>query len=144
MPTMRCRSRSSESAVFTLWLTGSVETIKVSARSSPNSVAAAMVSLLRQDRSLEVSVVGAGALNQAIKAVAIARPQLTPDNIDIVLIPAFTHIDIDGVQRTGLSLHVEHRPPPIVDVRDESLDSGIDHAINRSGVSDRRDVPWAR
>jgi stage V sporulation protein S len=112
-----------------------VETIKVSARSSPNSVAAAMVSLLRQDRSLEVSVVGAGALNQAIKAVAIARPQLTPEDIDIVLIPAFTLIDIDGVQRTALCLHVEHRPPEAIDLRAEPVS-------NRSGESDDRDVPW--
>jgi stage V sporulation protein S len=107
-----------------------VETIKVSARSSPNSVAAAMVTLLRHHGSLEVSVVGAGALNQAIKAVAIARPQLTPENIDLVLIPAFSLIEIDGVQRTGLSLHVEHRPPAIIDLRDGTIG---DHAQTERG-----------
>ncbi len=93
-----------------------------------------MVGLLRQDQSLEVSVVGAGALNQAIKAVAIARPQLAPENIDIVLIPAFTIIDIDGTQRTGLSLRVEHRPQMTIDLRDGALS---DHH-----ETERSDVPW--
>jgi stage V sporulation protein S len=94
-----------------------------------------MVTLLRQDRSLEVSVVGAGALNQAIKAVAIARPLLTPEDIDIVLIPTFVLIDIDGVQRTALCLHLEHRSPDVVDVCEGS-------AADRSVRTDRGDVPW--
>jgi stage V sporulation protein S len=111
-----------------------MESIKVSARSSPNSVAAAIVSLMRQDLSLEVSVVGAGALNQAIKAVAIARPQLTTENIDIVLIPAFILLDIDGVQRTGLRLHVEHRPAMAIDLRVENVDD--------LGTNGYLDVPW--
>ena len=76
-----------------------------------------MVSLLRSHPSLDVSVVGAGALNQATKAVAIARPQLTADGLDIVVIPSFTTVDIEGAERTGLRLRVEHRPEPEIDLR---------------------------
>ena len=93
-----------------------MEQLKVSTKSSPNSVAGAMAGVLRQDGCVEVQVVGAGALNQAIKAVAIARGFVAPSNIDLVCIPTFADIEIDGQSRTAIRLAVEdraHRHPSV-------------------------------
>ena len=91
-----------------------VEVLKVSSKSNPNSVAGALAGVLRQTGAVEVQVVGAGALNQAIKAVAIARGFVAPSNIDLVCIPTFADIEIDGQSRTAIRLAVEeqaHRHP---------------------------------
>ncbi len=88
---------------------GVVEVLKVSSRSNPNSVAGALAGVLRQSGAVEVQVVGAGALNQAIKAVAIARGFVAPSNIDLVCIPTFADIEIDGEGRTAIRLAVEDR-----------------------------------
>ncbi len=93
---------------------GLVDVLKVSSKSNPNSVAGAMAGVIRQSGSVEVQVVGAGALNQAIKAVAIARGYVEPAGIDLVCIPTFADIEIDGQSRTAIRLAVEdraHRPP---------------------------------
>jgi stage V sporulation protein S len=94
-----------------------VEILKVSSRSNPNSVAGAMAGVVRQSGAVEVQVVGAGALNQAVKAVAIARGYLTPSNVDLVCIPTFADIEIDGESRTAIRLSVEDRTHrrPVVD-----------------------------
>jgi hypothetical protein len=63
-----------------------------------------------------VTVVGAGALNQSIKAVAIARNHVRDDGLDLICIPSFTEVDIDGAARTAIVLRVEHRPA-VVDLR---------------------------
>ena len=89
-----------------------METLKVSSRSNPNSVAGAMAGAVRQTGAVEVQVVGAGALNQAIKAVAIARGYVAPSNIDLVCIPTFADIQIDGESRTAIRLSVEDRSHP--------------------------------
>jgi len=86
-----------------------VEVLKVSSKSNPNSVAGALAGVLRQSGAVEVQVVGAGALNQAIKAIAIARGFVTPSNIDLVCIPTFADIEIDGQSRTAIRLAVEDR-----------------------------------
>jgi stage V sporulation protein S len=86
-----------------------VEVLKVSAKSSPNSVAGALTGVLRENKSAEVQAVGAGAVNQAIKAIAIARGFVAPSGIDLVCIPAFTDIVIDGSERTAIKLIVEPR-----------------------------------
>jgi stage V sporulation protein S len=91
-----------------------VEVLKVSSKSNPNSVAGALAGVLRQSGAVEVQVVGAGALNQAIKAIAIARGFVAPSNIDLVCIPTFADIEIDGQSRTAIRLAVEdraHRQP---------------------------------
>ena len=91
-----------------------MEILKVSSRSNPNSVAGAMAGVVRQSGAVEVQVVGAGALNQAVKAVAIARGYLTPSNVDLICIPTFADIEIDGESRTAIRLSVEdrsHRAP---------------------------------
>ncbi len=86
-----------------------VEVLKVSSKSNPNSVAGALAGVLRQTGVVEVQVVGAGALNQAIKAIAIARGFVAPSNLDLVCIPTFADILIDGQSRTAIRLAVEDR-----------------------------------
>ena len=66
--------------------------------------------MLRSAGAVDVQVVGAGALNQAIKAIAIARGFVAPSNIDLVCIPTFADIQIDGQSRTAIRLAVENRP----------------------------------
>ena len=73
-----------------------MEVLKVSSRSNPNSVAGALAGVVRQMGSVEVQVIGAGALNQAIKAIAIARGYVAPSGIDLVCIPTFADVEIAG------------------------------------------------
>ena len=104
-----------------------METLKVSTRSNPNAVAGAVAGAVRHAGAVEVQVVGAGALNQAIKAVAIARGYVEPAGIDLVCIPTFADIEIDGERRTAIRLSVEDRshrrdePLPHVDLRSLSV-----------------------
>ena len=90
------------------------EVLKVSSRSNPNSVAGAMAGVVRTAGTVEVQVVGAGALNQAVKALAIARGYVAPAGIDLVCVPTFAEIEIDGERRTAIRLCIndrEHRTP---------------------------------
>lgn len=89
-----------------------MEQLKVSTRSNPNSVAGAMAGVVRTHGAVEVQVVGAGALNQAVKAVAIARGYVEPSGIDLVCVPSFADITIDGEQRTAIRLRIEDRTNP--------------------------------
>lgn len=86
-----------------------MEVLKVSAKSSPNSVAGAIAGVIREKHAVEVQAVGAGASNQAVKAVAIARGYLAPSGIDLVCIPAFANVIIDSEERTAIKLIVEPR-----------------------------------
>ena len=86
-----------------------MEVLKVSSRSVPNSVAGAIAGVIRENKSVEIQAVGAGAANQAIKSVAIARGYLAPIGIDLICIPAFTSIEIDGEDRTAIKLICEPR-----------------------------------
>jgi stage V sporulation protein S len=86
-----------------------MEILKVSTKSSPNSVAGALAGVVREKGSAELQAVGAGALNQAVKAVAIARGFVAPSGIDLVCIPAFTDIYIDGEERTAIKLIIQPR-----------------------------------
>lgn len=81
----------------------------MSTKSNPNSVAGALASVLRQNRCAEMQAIGAGAINQAVKAVAIARGFMAPSGVDLVCIPAFMDVLIDGQERTGIRLIVETR-----------------------------------
>ena len=95
-----------------------MEILKVSSKSNPNSVAGAMAGVVRQSGEVEVQVVGAGALNQAIKAVAIARGYVSSAGLDLVCSPTFADIEIDGQDRTGIHLLVEvRRRADAVDLR---------------------------
>lgn len=86
-----------------------MEVLKVSSKSNPNSVAGALAGVIREHGSAEIQAVGAGAINQAIKAVAIARGFVSPSGIDLVCIPAFADIVIDGEERTAIKLIVQPR-----------------------------------
>jgi stage V sporulation protein S len=85
--------------------------LKVSAKSNPNSVAGALAAVLRERDTAEIQAVGAGAINQAVKAVAIARSYLKATQIDLACIPSFIDVQINGNERTGISLAVERRTP---------------------------------
>jgi len=89
--------------------TTSVEVLKVSSKSSPNAVAGALAGVIRERGYAEIQGIGAGAINQAIKAVAIARGFVAPSGIDLVCVPAFTDITIDGQERTAIKLIVTSR-----------------------------------
>ena len=84
-----------------------METLKVSSKSNPNSVAGALANVFRERDSVEIQAVGAGALNQAIKAVAIVRGFVALSGKNLVCIPAFTDIVIDGEERTAIKLIIE-------------------------------------
>ena len=84
-----------------------MEMLKVSSKSSSNSVAGAIANIFREKGVVEIQAVGAGALNQAIKAVAIARGFVAPTGKDLICIPAFQDISIDGEERTAIKLIIE-------------------------------------
>lgn len=86
-----------------------MEPLRVSTKSQPKSVAGAIAAMINEHNRAEVLAVGAGAVNQAIKAIAITRGFMAPRGIDVVVIPAFTNIEIDGVSRTSIKLLVEVR-----------------------------------
>jgi stage V sporulation protein S len=86
-----------------------MEILKVSSKSNPNSVAGALANVYREKGAVEIQAVGAGALNQAIKAVAIARGFVAPSGKNLVCIPAFSDIDIDGEERTAIKLIIESK-----------------------------------
>lgn len=84
-----------------------METLKVRSKSNPSSVAGALANVFREKNKVEMQAIGAGALNQAIKAVAIARGFVAPSGKDLICIPAFTDIVIDGEERTAIKLIIE-------------------------------------
>lgn len=86
-----------------------MEILKVSAQSQPKAVAGALAAVLRVKSNAEVQAVGAGAVNQAVKAIAITRGFVAPNGIDLVVIPAFSEIEIDGEERTAIKFIVEPR-----------------------------------
>lgn len=86
-----------------------MEVLKVSAKSSPNAVAGALAGVLREKGGAELQAIGAGALNQAVKAVAIARGFVAPSGVDLICIPAFTDVMIEGEERTAIKLIVQSR-----------------------------------
>ena len=86
-----------------------MEVLKVSTKSNPNSVAGALAAIIKEKNIAEIQAVGAGAINQAVKAIAIARGFVAPSGKDIVCVPAFTDIEIDGEESTAIKLIVQPR-----------------------------------
>ena len=84
--------------------------LKVSAQSNPNSVAGALAGVMRERETAELQAIGAGATNQAVKAIAIARSYLESSDHDLICIPEFIDVEIDGKERTAIRLAVERRP----------------------------------
>lgn len=85
------------------------EVLKVSARSRPSAVAGAIAGVVRESGRAEVQAIGAGATNQAVKAVAIARDYLLETGIEAICLPAFIDVTIDDEDRTAIRLIVEPR-----------------------------------
>lgn len=86
-----------------------MEAIKVSSRSVPKSVAGAIAASLRENGTADVQAVGAGAVNQAVKAIAITRVFFEEENIEIVCLPSFSELDVNGEEKTGINFTVEKR-----------------------------------
>ncbi|MBT9135150.1 MAG: Stage V sporulation protein S [Firmicutes bacterium] len=86
-----------------------MEVLRVSANSNPKSVAGALAAVLRERGTAELQAVGAGAVNQAVKAIAICRGYVASNGVNLVTIPAFTDIYIDGVLRTAIRFIVNPR-----------------------------------
>lgn len=91
------------------WLIVIMEVLKVSAKSAPNSVAGAIAGVIREKGSVEIQAIGAGACNQAIKSIAISRGYLAPSGVDLVCVPAFIDVVIDGENKTAVKLVIEPR-----------------------------------
>lgn len=91
--------------------------IRVSARSRSTAVAGAIAGVMREQGYAEVQAIGASAVNQAVKAIAIARGYLEQDEIDLVVVPSFTEVLIEGNERTAVRIAVYKRP--------EKLEQGI-------------------
>ncbi len=85
------------------------EVLKVSADSKPKAVAGALAAVLRDKGRVELQAVGAGAVNQAVKAIAISRGFVAPNGIDLITIPAFTKVEIEGEERTAIKFLIEPR-----------------------------------
>ncbi len=86
-----------------------MEILKVSSKSNPSKVAGAIANIYREKGSVELQTVGAGSLNQAIKAIAICRGFVAPTGDNLVVIPAFNDITINGEQKTAIKLIVESK-----------------------------------
>ena len=86
-----------------------IEVLRVSSKSNPNSLAGAMAAVLREQGATEVQAIGAGAINQAVKAIAIARGFVAPGGMDLTFVPAFVDVMIDGEERTAIKLLVQPR-----------------------------------
>jgi stage V sporulation protein S len=93
-----------------------VQNLKVSSRSVPHSVAGALAGILRERPTCDIQVIGAGALNQAVKAIAIARTYLVEDELDLSCVPEFSEVDIDGEPRTAIRLLVEREEVGTLDI----------------------------
>ena len=83
-----------------------METLKVSSKSNPSKVAGAIANIFREKGSVEIQTIGAGALNQAIKGIAIARGFVAPSGDNLVVIPAFNDVIINGEDKTAMKLIV--------------------------------------
>lgn len=84
------------------------QVLKVKNNSPVNKVAGAVAEMVREGKQVEVHAIGAGALNQAVKALATARGYVASNGIDLYFVPAFVEIQIDGEDRTGIKLVVRY------------------------------------
>lgn len=90
-----------------------MDNIKVSAKSRSTAVAGAIANVIREHKEAEVQAIGAGAVNQAVKAIAIARGYLKQDGLDINCAPMFVEVDVGGQERTAIKFNVvAHEVPP--------------------------------
>lgn len=86
-----------------------MDVLKVSSKSNPVSVAGAIAGIIREKQVVEVQGIGTGAVNQALKSIAVARGYVAPSGMDLVCIPAFSSVEVDGESKTAMKLIVEIR-----------------------------------
>jgi len=86
-----------------------VETLKVSSSSVPKSVAGAIAAISRNSMQVDLVAIGASAVNQAVKSIAIARGYVAPNGIELVCVPSFSQIEVDGMTKTSIHFLVEKR-----------------------------------
>jgi stage V sporulation protein S len=88
-----------------------VEILRVSSKSNPTDVAGAIAGILRDnnDKAVEVRAIGAGAVNQTVKAIAIARGYVAPSGMNLVTVPGFIDVEIEGKERTAIKLVVSDK-----------------------------------
>lgn len=79
-----------------------MEILKVSSKSEPSKVAGAIAELLKENSKVEMQAIGAGAINQTVKAIAVARGYVAPLGINLICIPAFTDVKVEDEDRTGM------------------------------------------
>ncbi len=84
-----------------------MEILKVGSKSNPNSIAGALANVFRETEEVEIQAVGAGALNQAIKGIIIARGFVAPSGKNLYCIPSFAAITIDGEEKTAIKMVIE-------------------------------------
>lgn len=81
--------------------------LKVSSKSKPNSVAGAIAGIIRNEGKVQIQTIGAGALNQTIKGIAIARGYIAPTGQELVCVPFFRDINVNGETKTAIVITVE-------------------------------------
>ena len=86
-----------------------MEKLKVRSKSIPCKVAGAIANIYRQEGCVLIETIGAGSLNQAIKAIAIARGYVTPSGTELVVIPSFDEVTINDAKKTAIRLVVTSR-----------------------------------
>jgi stage V sporulation protein S len=86
-----------------------MEVLRVSSTSEPKSVAGAIAAILRNGESVEINAIGAAAVNQVVKSIAVARGYVAPNGIDLVSIPAFSQLEVEGKEKTSIRFLVEKR-----------------------------------
>jgi stage V sporulation protein S len=86
-----------------------MEVLRVSSKSEPKSVAGAIAAILRNGETVEINAIGAAAVNQVVKSIAVARGYVAPTGIDLVSIPAFSQLEVDGKEKTSIRFVVEKR-----------------------------------
>lgn len=85
--------------------------LKVSSSSSPSAAAGALANTIRDQGWAEIQVIGPKAVNQAIKAIAIARGYIAPSGIDLIAVPSFVEVEIEGQEKTAIKLEIRPRNP---------------------------------
>ncbi len=86
-----------------------IKLLKVSSKSKPNSVAGAIAGMIRNSDRVQIQTIGAGALNQAIKGIAIARGFIAPSGHELICIPYFKDIEVNGEIKTAIVLTIESK-----------------------------------
>ena len=84
------------------------EILKISSKSNPNSVAGAIVGLIKENEKAEIQAIGAGAINQSVKAIAIARGYVAPQGNDLICIPGFADVEVENEVRTGMKFIIKY------------------------------------